>query len=179
MDKLVTGVMAAEVVNEITMGRGITKTMSTWQTVKTKPMWTQQQTCTNDKTHTQQPADQTEVMTAMVPKFNMAGGIMGCFGFGWPSISVTSSQILFTVAETGRDVCLLLCMCVCRGNIFFFSGRQTGNPTYPTKNWHIQYLTEVSTPLTFLVNILLYLFMWQHWRNNTLLQWKVVSVQLV
>ncbi len=133
MDKLVTGVMAAEVVNEITMGRGITKTMSTWQTVKTKPMWTQQQTCTNDKTHTQQPVDQTEVMTAMVPKFNMAGGIMGCFGFGWPSISVTSSQILFTVAETGRDVCLLLCMCVCRGIIFFFSRRQTGNPTYPTK----------------------------------------------
>ncbi len=38
MDKLVTGVMAAEVVNEITMVSGITKTMSTWQTVKTKPM---------------------------------------------------------------------------------------------------------------------------------------------
>ncbi len=29
------------------------------------------------------------------------------------------------------------------------------------------------------VNILLYLFMWQHWRNDTLLQCKVVSVQLV
>ncbi len=38
MDKLVTVVMAAEVVNEMMMGRGITKTMSTWQTVKTKPM---------------------------------------------------------------------------------------------------------------------------------------------
>ncbi len=52
MDKLVTGVMEAEVVNEITMGIGITKTMSKWQTVKTKPMWSQQQTRTNDKTHT-------------------------------------------------------------------------------------------------------------------------------
>ncbi len=29
------------------------------------------------------------------------------------------------------------------------------------------------------VTILLYLFMWQHWRNDTLLQCKVVSVQLV
>ncbi len=29
------------------------------------------------------------------------------------------------------------------------------------------------------VNILLYIFMWQHWRNHTLLQCKVVSVQLV
>ncbi len=29
------------------------------------------------------------------------------------------------------------------------------------------------------VNILLYIFMWQHWRNYTLLQCKVVSVQLV
>ncbi len=29
------------------------------------------------------------------------------------------------------------------------------------------------------VNVLLYLFMWQHWRNYTLLQCKVVSVQLV
>ncbi len=65
MNKLVTGVMAAEVVNEITMGRGTTKTMSTWQTVKTKPMWSQQQTRTNNKTHTQQPADQTEVMTVL------------------------------------------------------------------------------------------------------------------
>ncbi len=37
MDKLVTGVKAAEVVNEI-MARGIMKTMSTWKTVKTKPM---------------------------------------------------------------------------------------------------------------------------------------------
>ncbi len=34
------------------------------------------------------------------------------------------------------------------------------------------------TPHIF-VNILLYLFMWQHWRNYTLLQYKVVSVQLV
>ncbi len=42
----------AEVVNEIQMGRGTTKTMSTWQTVKTKPMWSQQQTRTDDKTHT-------------------------------------------------------------------------------------------------------------------------------
>ncbi len=29
------------------------------------------------------------------------------------------------------------------------------------------------------VNVLLYIFMWQHWRNYTLLQCKVVSVQLV
>ncbi len=40
---------------------------------------------------------------------------------------------------------------------------------------HIQYLTEVSTVSTckniyIFVNILLYLFMWQHWRNDTLLQ---------
>ncbi len=34
------------------------------------------------------------------------------------------------------------------------------------------------TPHIF-VNILLNLFMWQHWRNYTLLQCKVVSVQLV
>ncbi len=34
------------------------------------------------------------------------------------------------------------------------------------------------TPHIF-VNILLYLFMWQNWRNDTLLQCKVVSVQLV
>ncbi len=34
------------------------------------------------------------------------------------------------------------------------------------------------TPHIF-VNILLYIFMWQHWRNYTLLQCKVVSVQLV
>ncbi len=34
------------------------------------------------------------------------------------------------------------------------------------------------TPHIF-VNILLYIFMWQHWRNDTLLQCKVVSVQLV
>ncbi len=33
------------------------------------------------------------------------------------------------------------------------------------------------TPLIF-VNILFYLFMWQYWRNDTLLQCKVVSVQL-
>ncbi len=29
------------------------------------------------------------------------------------------------------------------------------------------------------VNILLYLLMWKHWRNDTLLQCKVVSVQFV
>ncbi len=34
------------------------------------------------------------------------------------------------------------------------------------------------TPHIF-VNILLYLFMWQHWRNDTLLQCKVVSVNLL
>ncbi len=34
------------------------------------------------------------------------------------------------------------------------------------------------TPHSF-VNILLYILMWQHWRNYTLLQCKVVSVQLV
>ncbi len=42
--------MAAKVVNEITMGRGTTKTTSTWQTGKTKPTWSQ--TRTNNKTHT-------------------------------------------------------------------------------------------------------------------------------
>ncbi len=41
------------------------------------------------------------------------------------------------------------------------------------------YLTEVSTPLTYFFYILLNLFMWQHWRNYTLLQCKVVSVHLV
>ncbi len=39
---------------------------------------------------------------------------------------------------------------------------------------YIQYLTWVSTPVTtyIFVNVLLYLIMWQHWRNNTLLQCK-------
>ncbi len=36
MDKLVTGVMAAEVVNEITMGRGIMKTICTWKNCQNK-----------------------------------------------------------------------------------------------------------------------------------------------
>ncbi len=37
----------------------------------------------------------------------------------------------------------------------------------------IQYLTEVST------HIFYYICMWQHWRNYTLLQYKVVGLQLV
>ncbi len=66
MDNLVTGMMAAEVVNEIMMGRGTTKTMSTWQTIKKKHVISTTNMYKRQDTHTQQPADQTELMTINV-----------------------------------------------------------------------------------------------------------------
>ena len=43
---------------------------------------------------------------------------------------------------------------------------------------HTQYLTKMSTPLTFLY-IFYYIFSWELWRNDTLLHCEVVGVQLV
>ncbi len=60
----------------------------------------------------------------------------------------------------------------------FCKNKQTKTIIYILYIMYIQCLTEVNTPLSFFY-ILLYLFMWQHWRNDTLLQCKVVSVQLI
>ncbi len=48
---------------------------------------------------------------------------------------------------------------------------------WPVSVYTVSHRSEY-TPHIF-VNILLYIFMWPHWRNDTLLQCKVVSVQLV
>ncbi len=55
--------------------------------------------------------------------------------------------------------------------------------TWPSRQIRVQWIYTVShrseyTPHIF-VNVLLYLFIRQHWRNDTLLQCKVVNVQLV
>ncbi len=64
----------------------------------------------------------------------------------------------------GRLTVCLLRVCVCKINVILVLCTVSHRSEY--------------TPHIF-VNIVLYLFMWQHWRNVTLLQCKVVSVQIV
>ncbi len=105
----------------------------------------------------------------------------GCFTFQFLPISRQEQNgrvILFAERWAGEGL-----VCVPEGGVTMvectISTRVDGDvlKVYIYIYIYIQYLTEVSTPLTFF--FIFYIFNLQHCRNDTLLQCKVVSVQLV